>query len=358
MRFTRPLHAIRKYPPLRRLVGQRIRSLKRRVHARRTKQYRQRAARPLVESRILVITTAGIGNAVEATPLVQAIRIHWPRAHVTVCSPPGDLLEDWCVPDIVVTSPQALQGETYDRTFVTWGCDIPKCVDSLGLGQVCCVKILFWIHFLKPEREYNMDMIRRLGYKGPTPPLYVSFREPGEAIPSSALRICLVPGGKPEQMWKHKRWPYYQQLVESLLTQYPEAQICIVGAEDDKFPDTLPRSSRIADLRGRLTLRETAWILRSASIAVGNDCGPMHIADAVQTPSVVLFGPTCELKNGPRYKGVPLSVDEPCRPCQYADPITNCLDPRCLTDISADIVMQKVSEILRSLKSSRQGLRK
>ena len=147
-------------------------------------------------------------------------------------------------------------------------------------------------------------------------------------------------------MWRHKRWPYYAKLTRILLTHYPQAQICIIGTQDDDITPDLPCDPRVVDLRSCLTLRETAWLLKHANVAIGNDCGPMHIAYAVQTPSITMFGPTCELKNAPQNKGICLSMPLPCRPCQYGSLIETCLEPRCITRITPDMVMEKLEILL------------
>ena len=133
------------------------------------------------------------------------------------------------------------------------------------------------------------------------------------------------------------------------MEKYPDSQICIIGSEADEYQNHCPESNRVLDLRSRLSLAETAWLLRNSALAIGNDCGPMHIADAVQTAGIVLFGPSCELKNGPLYKVIPMSIDIPCRPCQY-DPETvkSCCDARCMNEISVDMVLHKAQQLLKA----------
>jgi ADP-heptose:LPS heptosyltransferase len=72
----------------------------------------------------------------------------------------------------------------------------------------------------------------------------------------------------------------------------------------------------------------------------------MHIAYAVGVASIVLFGPTCEIKNAPAGKGVALSVDMACRPCQYTDLIETCPEACCMKELTAEIVMNKAEEML------------
>jgi ADP-heptose:LPS heptosyltransferase len=80
----------------------------------------------------------------------------------------------------------------------------------------------------------------------------------------------------------------------------------------------------------------------------------MHIADAVMTPSIVLFGPTCAVKNGPVYRGVPMSVNVSCSPCQYDPHLRDtCEDPRCMIELTVDSVLRQVDLILGDRPASK-----
>ncbi len=322
-------------------------AMKKTVHTGRLRDYAESSRGPVGQPAVLVMMNTGIGNAVEATPLVQAVRMHWPKSHITIYGPGGDLFEDWCVVDEVTSHPDPLSGRSFDHTFEIWAVDppIPESDDYPDKGAIHELPFT-GTYFLKPEREYNLDMIRKLGYRGPAPPLYVSMKQPGYKIPTCRSRICLVPGSKTDFMWRHKRWAYFPGLLENLLQAYPDAQMCIIGGPEDKFDNPQPENDRVVDLRGRLTLSETAWALRHSDLAIGNDCGPMHIADAVQTQSIILFGPSCELKNGPMYKSVPMSVPVSCRPCQYGELLLTCEDPRCMNELSPELVREQVKKML------------
>jgi ADP-heptose:LPS heptosyltransferase len=75
---------------------------------------------------------------------------------------------------------------------------------------------------------------------------------------------------------------------------------------------------------------------------VTNDSGPMHIAAAVGTPVVALFGPTSSMRTGPYGEGhVALTHDVPCRPCfsrvcRYTEPLA------CLTHLAPERVVDQV----------------
>ncbi len=70
------------------------------------------------------------------------------------------------------------------------------------------------------------------------------------------------------------------------------------------------------DLIGSTTPIQAAGNIAEADAYVGIDNGPSHPAAAVRTPSVLLYGPTTTLQNGPWQGSVTaLSADVPCRPC-------------------------------------------
>ena len=100
-------------------------------------------------------------------------------------------------------------------------------------------------------------------------------------------------------------------------------------------------------------------MLRRARVFVSADTGPLHLAAAVGTPVLGLFGPKDELVYGPygRSRGAsaagPLPVvvraEVPCRPCT----LRWCPEPVCLTTISANEVFGRIEAVLRAPLTSR-----
>lgn len=321
--------------------------LKVHIYCRCLRKHRQRQNSDSKKQSILIFANGGIGNAVEATPLIQAVRIHWPNSNITLLTSPGDLFYQWCVLDKIVHSIHDIKGEKFDHTFFTYSTHwhITAPIKASSYGKVHKPKQYFDERFLKPEREYNMDMVRRLGFKGPAPALYVSLKEKNDVLTDTAMQICFVPGGRNEPRWKNKRWPYYSQLAEIIVEKYPNSTIYLIGTKEDEVDQSLLAASYVKDVRGKLTLRETAWILKKVNLVIGNDCGPIHIADAAGAVGTVLFGPSCDLKNSPRNKIVSVYVDMPCRPCQYNGPIT-CKAPKCIQEITPLAVMETIKEFI------------
>jgi ADP-heptose:LPS heptosyltransferase len=88
--------------------------------------------------------------------------------------------------------------------------------------------------------------------------------------------------------WGIDNW---RAVVGHLSRTYPH-EIVFIGAEGDRVPSdavTQGLGDRAVNLCGRLTVRESAALIAAASLFVGHDSGPMHLAAAVGTPSVAVF---------------------------------------------------------------------
>ena len=70
------------------------------------------------------------------------------------------------------------------------------------------------------------------------------------------------------------------------------------------------------DVTGKTTLKQLAYLIKKAKVFVGGDTGPMHLAVAVDTPTIALMGPTDIRRNGPIGNGhIPLVVARDCAGC-------------------------------------------
>jgi lipopolysaccharide heptosyltransferase II len=134
--------------------------------------------------------------------------------------------------------------------------------------------------------------------------------------------IVIQPGAR----WLNKRWPAesYAELVRLLGAANPELNFVILGgAEDRSLGAVIARvnATRCLDLTGGLSLPEMVEWIRLSKLMVTNDTGPMHIAAALGTPVVAVFGPTEPRRTGPyRQLEHVVRINLPCAPC---------LKPRC-----------------------------
>ena len=158
----------------------------------------------------------------------------------------------------------------------------------------------------------------------------------------------------PGSIWGTKRWPYYAELASRL--EWPT--VIVGGQADTPLAQSIVAAagSKAVNAAGALSLRESAALIRRAAVLVTNDSAPLHLATAVGTPVVALFGPTVpEFGFGPRRPGdVSLGHAQlACRPCSRHGPETCPLGHhRCMRELSVDVVLNAVAGVV-SMEESR-----
>ncbi|MFH1778008.1 MAG: glycosyltransferase family 9 protein [Candidatus Omnitrophota bacterium] len=103
------------------------------------------------------------------------------------------------------------------------------------------------------------------------------------------------------------------------------------------------------NLGGKTSIFEVAAIIKKVSLVLCNDGGPLHIAVALNVPTVSIFGPVDDAVYGPYPKSQThkvLKADISCRPCYKNFKITLCHDMRCLTEIRPQQVISACEESL------------
>lgn len=205
--------------------------------------------------------------------------------------------------------------------------------------------------------ETNLDALRRLGIQ-PRSDERRLMLVPGsqaEAKVSEYLRGFGLQGNDfihvhPASRWFFKCWPVERMsaLVERLQSEGHSVVLTAAPNKDEQsMVDAIQaRLQQPAfSLAGRLSLKELAALTQAAKLFIGVDSAPMHIAAAVATPVVALFGPSAEKEWGPW--GVShriVSSGHPCRPCR----IDGCGGGKlseCLNVIAVDDVMSAVDEL-------------
>jgi len=150
-----------------------------------------------------------------------------------------------------------------------------------------------------------------------------------------------------------KRWPlkYFQELILKLIKQ--DFPVLLVGGANESENTTLENnfSGKVINAAGKFSPLESAELLRHARIVVTNDSSISHIAEAMQTPAIVLFGPTVgEFGYPPFLKESKIMETQEklrCRPCSR-DGRGKCTNPdilRCLTSITPEMVLSLIPEL-------------
>jgi heptosyltransferase-2 len=209
-----------------------------------------------------------------------------------------------------------------------------------------------------PRAERGHEVERLLALAGepdapaPTPPLRLALTADDRAQADAWLRAHNVGDGfvamAPGSIWGTKRWPGYAALAAAL-----EQPVVVVGGrEDAMLAETVVGAARgrVHSAAGALGLRASAALIARAAVRVTNDSAPLHLATAVGTPIVAVFGPTVPaLGFGPR-GARDMVVEHPslaCRPCSAHGPQVCPLGHhRCMRELSVEVVHAAVAAVL------------
>lgn len=168
-----------------------------------------------------------------------------------------------------------------------------------------------------------------------------------DAGPASGLPLVVL---APGSVWATKRWPYFPELAAHLRVR---ARIAVAGsAEDGALAAAIVRATGAStvDATGRLSLLGSAELIRRAALLVTNDSAPQHLASAVGTPTLTLFGPTVEAFGfGPLAPGSATVGLEglACRPCDRHGPARCPLGHfRCMRELGVERVAARALALL------------
>ncbi|MBF0155403.1 MAG: putative lipopolysaccharide heptosyltransferase III, partial [Magnetococcales bacterium] len=222
--------------------------------------------------------------------------------------------------------------------------------------------------------ERHLDCLRRVGIH-PAPEERRLHLYDGAAEAERAERLVREVAGHgaqdgrfilyhPTSRWMFKAWPFEHAaaLVDRLATR-PGLPIVLTASPDARELEYIQRmqerlQTRVIDLAGQLTLRELVAVIRRATLFIGVDSAPMHMAAAVGTPLVALFGPSNELDWGPwcNQHEVVVSSRHPCRPCMM-DGCGGSKVSDCLLELPVEIVHQAIVRFLsKKLATGSRGL--
>jgi heptosyltransferase-3 len=181
--------------------------------------------------------------------------------------------------------------------------------------------------------ECNLDALRRVGLQ-PLPGEKALVLRAGPAASARIPTLLAAQGLAPRRFiqvhpgsrWLFKCWPadHMAALVTALVGD--GWSIALTGAPDVREQSLvkgilagldLNTRKHVHDLSGKLSLKELAAVTSHARLFIGVDSAPMHIASAVGTPVVALFGPSGDVEWGPWQvpQRVVASKIHPCRPC-------------------------------------------
>jgi len=209
------------------------------------------------------------------------------------------------------------------------------------------------------EVQRNLSLLAPLGIRSPDwvkPDIFPTQEDwrvvtkvlgLGEGNPEPP--VALAPGS----IWATKRWPKerFAQLAR-LLTREGHRVVCIGGQEDMALCEEICQAAGmgVVNLAGRLSLRQSAALIARCRLLISNDSAPVHMAVAMNTPVLALFGPTVPhfgfYPYGERNRILERSL--PCRPCSPHGGDKCPLGTfDCMRGITVDEVLENVRQMLK-----------
>ncbi len=167
--------------------------------------------------------------------------------------------------------------------------------------------------------------------------------------------VALAPGSA----WATKRWPYFPELARAI-ADTERIPLAIVGGPGDRADARAIRQAvgptvPIADGTLSLTLLQSGDLVRRARLLVSGDTAPVHLASAVDTPVVEIYGPTVPQYGFAARPVLSRFVEPdplPCRPCHHHGPaICPMVHHKCMRDTPIARVLAEVRTVLHTLRT-------
>lgn len=288
------------------------------------------------DARILIVRLSAIGDVVHGLPVLGALRDALPRAFLgwAVEGRAADLLRGHAALDKLVVVPRgwlkspnavlalrrSLRELRFDVTIDLQGLSksaiaarLSGAPRRIGFGGDDGREISRWLNneLVEPTRTHvvdrNLELLAPLAIDRPQA-RFDLVDSAASATAATRLLELMRLGDRfaiinPGAGWPSKLWPAQRYAeVARRLGQSRKVRSLVVWAGDQEraWAEQIARGSGgLATLAPATSLIELAAIARRASLFIGSDTGPLHLAAAVGTPCVALFGPSPGERNGP-----------------------------------------------------------
>jgi heptosyltransferase-1 len=154
--------------------------------------------------------------------------------------------------------------------------------------------------------DKNLSMLRALGIRMPAVEFPVQVK-PTSVVLEARERLGIGPSDRfaiinPGAAWPNKRWPpvYFGEVASGLAARHQLRSLVLWGPGEQALAENVVAASNgTAALSPLTTIGQLFEITKAAAVMISGDTGPMHVAGAVGTPLVGIFGPTDAGRNGP-----------------------------------------------------------
>jgi len=341
---------------------------------------------------ILVVKLSAIGDVIHTLPSVACLRRRYPDAHMTwvIEEAAADLIRNHPHLDRVIVSPRkrwlreirqgkiggplreakamldVLRDRPYDLVIDFHGLFksavfvfLSGGKRKLGYDSMQELSGLFLNERIPEDMNKHavdryLDFLRYLGAEDLTPEFLIPYddenrRKIDQLLAANGIdRQRPLVAMSPVALWETKLWQEekFAALADRIAGEL-NCQVVLTGYDRtilDRIGSLAKRPP--VNFGGMTTLRDLACLYQRASVLVTTDSGPMHLAAAVQTPVVALFGPTDPGRTGPYGTGHKvITASLSCRPCFKK----TCDSQACMREITVADVFDAVKEKIYGL---------
>jgi heptosyltransferase I len=291
------------------------------------------------QPRIVIVRLSAVGDCVQTMPLACALRDWLPRAYIAwvVEKAAAPLVETVDAVDRVIVVPKKfawslaamqqirseLAAEQFDLVLdpqgltksglVGWLAGVPR---RIGFARPAGREIGPWLQTeLVASRQRHMvdrylELLGPIGATRPRVRFGIQIPEPAQGVVRLLAAQPELHGGyavlNPGAGWDSKRWPVerYSLVAQHLARRGVRSVVTWGGRRERAWAESIvSQAAGCALLAPPTSLLELCAVLRNARLFVGSDTGPLHIAAALETPCVAMFGSSLASACGPYGSG-------------------------------------------------------
>jgi ADP-heptose:LPS heptosyltransferase len=350
-----------------------------------------------IPERIVVCKFLGMGSIIQATPLLQTLRLSFPRAQIFFVTSKAnkELLEKtlcvndvWCVDDKNIRS---VLSSSWKLLRKLWKKKADLYIDletysyySTAIATLSLSRNR--LGFYRAERNIRMGVYTHMMFFNPRSPIAESYLQMARLVgcleiekslypykvsaeeQESCLRVLkklnpessspyIVINPNASDLRVERRWPLenYALLISRLSLEFPNLNFYLIGSKSEfDWVEELYQKlnvreqQRVFNTAGKFSLSELFALISGGSLTITNDTGPMHISFSLKKPTVCLFGPASPSQYGQNPCAFGLYKNIYCSPCVHEFLTPPCKgDNQCMKLITVEEVEIICKHLLR-----------
>ncbi|MDR2835331.1 MAG: glycosyltransferase family 9 protein [Bacteroidales bacterium] len=335
---------------------------------------------------IAVCKFKGMGSIIQATPLLQTLRIRYPNAEIIFVSTKAN---EGILSKIDLIDTRILLNDKNFFTLIT--CFFPFLFRLIFKKIKIYIDLEIYSHFssfvttasLAKNRigfylsssDYSLGLYTHMMYFNSDFPIFQVYLQMARLLKINNIYTKLydfqsitynndcgfinkdenyfVINVNASDLRVERRWDIlnFEKLILELIKSFPSIKIILIGSKSEyNYTRALNEKithKNIINLSGKTNIEELILIIKKAKLVITNDTGPMHLSFALKTKTVALFGPCSPIQYGISENNAIIYNKIYCSPCVHEFLKPPCKgDNQCMKQISVEIVLNAINELL------------